>query len=167
MARALLVGCGCHGRRLAAELAARGWAVRGTTRTEAGLDAIEAAGAEAALADPDRVGSLVDLVADVTVVAWLLAEARGSEEQLRALRCERLPSALGKLVDTPVKGFVYEAGPSAGERSAADGEAAVVDAAVRWRLPVEIVRSGRDDGERWVERTTAAIHSVVGLEADG
>jgi len=44
LARALIVGCGCRGRELGSELAGLGWQVRGTSRTEAGLEAIEAAG---------------------------------------------------------------------------------------------------------------------------
>ena len=42
MARALIVGCGCRGRELGAELAGRGWQVRGTSRTDEGLTEIEA-----------------------------------------------------------------------------------------------------------------------------
>jgi prephenate dehydrogenase len=54
MARALIVGCGCRGRELGMALIERGWVVRGTTRDQAGLAAIEAVGIEPALADPDR-----------------------------------------------------------------------------------------------------------------
>ena len=77
MARALIVGCGCRGRLLGERLLAEGWLVRGTSRRDDGLAAIEAAGIEPALADPDRPGTLLDLVGDVTVVHWLLGSARG------------------------------------------------------------------------------------------
>ena len=40
MARALIVGCGCRGRLLGKELLAQGWAVRGTSRREQGLEPI-------------------------------------------------------------------------------------------------------------------------------
>ena len=75
MARALIVGCGCHGRALGNELAARDWQVRGTSRTPHGLEAIGNAGLEPALADPDRPGTILDLVGDVTVLVWLLGSA--------------------------------------------------------------------------------------------
>jgi len=42
LARALIVGCGCRGRELGRALLAEGWAVRGTSRREAGLAEIEA-----------------------------------------------------------------------------------------------------------------------------
>ncbi|HEX5146304.1 MAG TPA: hypothetical protein VFV85_04720, partial [Conexibacter sp.] len=58
MARVLIVGCGCRGQALARELRARGHAVRGTTRDEAGRAAIEAAGAEAWIGDPDRIATI-------------------------------------------------------------------------------------------------------------
>ena len=54
-----------------------GWQVRGTTRSPEPAAAIEAAGIEAAIADPDRIGTLVDHVEGVALVFWLLAEAEG------------------------------------------------------------------------------------------
>ena len=51
--------------------------MRGTSRREEGLAAIEAAGIEPALADPDRVGTVLELVGDVAVVFHLLGSADG------------------------------------------------------------------------------------------
>jgi uncharacterized protein YbjT (DUF2867 family) len=59
VARALIVGCGCRGRQLGERLLAEGWAVRGTSRREEGLEPIAAAGIEPALADPDRPGTIL------------------------------------------------------------------------------------------------------------
>ena len=59
MARALIVGCGCRGRALAGELVTAGHEVRGTTRRSERLAEIEATGAEAVLADPDRLATVV------------------------------------------------------------------------------------------------------------
>ena len=106
MARALIVGCGCRGRALGERLAESGWAVRGTTRSEGSLEAIEAAGIEAAVADPERPGTVLDLVGDVTVVHWLLASAGGEPETVEAIHGPRLERLLEKIVDTPVRGFV-------------------------------------------------------------
>ena len=108
MARALIVGCGCSGRALGSELRDEGWEVRGTSRTEEGLAAIEAAGIEPARADPERPGTILDLVGDVTVVLWLLGCAEGSSEDLAAIHGPRLEGLLERLVDTPVRGFLYE-----------------------------------------------------------
>ena len=109
MARALIVGCGCRGRMLGEQLLAEGWAVRGTSRREEGLAPIEAAGIEPALADPDRPGTVLELVGDVAVVFYLLGSAAGEPEALAAIHGPRLERLLEKLVDTPVRGFVYEA----------------------------------------------------------
>jgi hypothetical protein len=155
LARALLVGCGCAGRAAGAVLAERGWAVRGTSRSEEGRAAIEAAGLEAAPADPDRVGSVVELLGDVTVLAWVLGEVPGQAG--RELNGERLASLLEKLVDTPVRGFVFEA-PASGA-----GMVAVQDAAVRWRIPTEIVTCARSDPDRWAADVADAVERSVGL----
>ncbi|HEX7278814.1 MAG TPA: hypothetical protein VF255_04220 [Solirubrobacterales bacterium] len=128
MARALIVGCGCRGRELGERLIAEGWAVRGTSRREEGLEAIEAAGIEPALADPDRPGTILELVNDVAVLVLLLGSARGSEEELAATHGPRLERLMEHLVETPVRGVVYE-GTGAGEE--------IVRAASRtWRIPV-------------------------------
>ena len=136
MARALIVGCGCRGRELGERLLAEGWAVRGTSRREEGLEAIEAAGIEPALADPDRPGTILELVDDVTVLVLLLGNATGSGEELAAIHGPRLERLMEHLVETPVRGVLYEGTEEGAE---------VVRAAARtWRIPVEIV-SGEDD----------------------
>ena len=128
MARALIVGCGCRGRELGARLLEDGWAVRGTSRREEGLAAIEAAGIEPALADPDRPGTILELVGDVAVLVLLLGNAQGSEEELNAIHGPRLERLMEHLVETPVRGVVYE-GTEAGEQI-------VRKAARTWRIPV-------------------------------
>jgi uncharacterized protein YbjT (DUF2867 family) len=131
VARALIVGCGCRGRELGEDLLGEGWAVRGTSRREEGLAAIEAVGIEPALADPDRPGTILELVGDVAVLVLLLGNARGTDEELAAIHGPRLERLLEHLVDTPVRGVVYEG-------TAAGGE--IVRAAGRtWRIPVRVI----------------------------
>jgi uncharacterized protein YbjT (DUF2867 family) len=136
VARALIVGCGCRGRLLGEGLLADGWAVRGTSRRAEGLAAIEAAGIEAALADPDRPGTILELVGDVAVLVLLLGSARGSEEELAAIHGPRLERLLEHLVETPVRGVLYEGTES--------GEEIVREAGQRWRIPIEIVEGEGD-----------------------
>ena len=131
MARALIVGCGCRGRELGGRLLAEGWAVRGTSRSEDGLAAIEAAGIEPAIADPERPGTILDLVSDVTVLVLLLGSATGSEEVLAAIHGPRLERLMEHLVETPVRGVLYEGTES--------GEEIVRNAARTWRIPVRIL----------------------------
>jgi hypothetical protein len=109
LARALIVACGCRGRALGGRLARKGWSLRGSTRDPAHLPEIEAAGIEAAVADPDRPGTLLDLVGDVTVVHWLLGSAEGEAEELAEIHGPRLERLIERLVDSPLRGFVYEA----------------------------------------------------------
>ena len=130
MARALIVGCGCRGRELGRELLAEGWAVRGTSRRDEGLEAIEAAGIEAAVADPDQPGTILELVGDVTVLVLLLGGATGNAEHLDAIHGPRLERLMEHLVETPVRGVVYE--------GTEGGEEIVRNAARTWRIPVRI-----------------------------
>ena len=113
MARVLIVGCGCRGRSLAAGLAERGLQVRGTTRDFEHVAEIAASGAEGAVADPDRLGTLLPQLEGVAVVCWLMGSAEG---EVASLHSDRLQSLLEKLVDTPVRGFLYEAAGSVDAR---------------------------------------------------
>lgn len=131
MARALIVGCGCRGRELGERLLADGWAVRGTSRSEEGLAAIAAAGIEPALAEPDRPGTILELVDDVAVLVLLLGGAEGSPEELAAIHGPRLERLMEHLVETPVRGVLYE-GIEAG--------AEIVRTAERtWRIPATVL----------------------------
>ncbi len=138
MARALIVGCGCRGRELGEQLMADGWSVRGTSRGEEGLEAIETAGIEAALADPEHPSTVLDLVGDVAAVYWLLGSAEGSDENLEASHGSRLERLLERLVDTPVRRFVYEASGSVDAELLERGSAIVRAAGERWRIPITI-----------------------------
>jgi uncharacterized protein YbjT (DUF2867 family) len=138
VARALIVGCGCRGRALGQRLLAEGWAVRGTSRRPEGLAAIESAGLEASLADPGQPGTLLELVGDVAEVYWLLGSAAGNEENLEAIHGPRLERFLERLVETPVRRFVYEAGGSVDPAILARGRSAVEAASRTWRIPVEV-----------------------------
>ena len=81
----LIVGCGCRGRRLARDLIGEGHSVRGTTRDPARLGEIEAVGAEAEVADPDRVGTLLPLLQGVSAVCWVMGSASASADSVAAL----------------------------------------------------------------------------------
>jgi uncharacterized protein YbjT (DUF2867 family) len=143
VARVLIVGCGCRGRSLARELVAGGHAVRGTTRDSARTAAIAEAGAEPFVGDPDRIGTLMGALAGVTVICWLLGAVPAPE-----LHDGRLRMLFEKLVDTPVRGVVYE-------RGSAVGEAIARDAAERWQIPVEVIEPGGD--------ARAAVDRLLGL----
>lgn len=162
MARALIVGCGCFGRELGGELLGRGWEVRGTSRSQAGLDSIEEAGLEPALADPDRPGTILDLIGDVTAVVWLLGSAVDEPEVIAAIHGPRLESLLERLVDTPVRGFVYEAVGGVQDARLAEGRGVVERAGATWRIPVLIQESERSlDG--WASELAGSLEVLLGI----
>lgn len=162
MARALIVGCGCRGRMLGERLLGQGWAVRGTSRRKEGLEPIEAAGIEPALADPDRPGTLLELVGDVAVVHWLLGSAQAEPEVIAAIHGPRLEHMLERLVDTPVRGFVYEAAGRVQPRHLERGGTAVRAAAETWRIPVEVVAADPADPVGWAEDMLVATLRLTG-----
>jgi uncharacterized protein YbjT (DUF2867 family) len=130
---------------------AAGWAVRGTSRREDGLAAIEAAGIEAALADPERVGTVLELVGDVAVVFHLLGSAAGDPEAVAAIHGPRLERLLEKVVDTPVRGVVYEAVGSVDADLLAAGAELVGNASRTWRIPAQVVDSEPNGSAAWSE----------------
>jgi uncharacterized protein YbjT (DUF2867 family) len=137
-------------------LLAQGWQVRGTSRREEGLAAIEAAGIEPALADPDQPGSVLELVADVATVYWLLGSAEGPSESLEAIHGPRLERILERLVETPVRSFVYEASGSVDRTILARGGSVVRAAGERWRIPAAVVESDSEGPAVWVEEMLSA-----------
>ena len=167
MARALIVGCGCRGRAVGRRLLAKGWQVRGTSRHQEGLALIDQAGIEPALADPADPGSVLDLVDDVALVAWLLGSAEGSDEELAAIHGPRLDRVLERLVETPVRSFVYDGKGSVDPILLARGKEAVEAASETWELPVSCLLVDPFDDETWEDPmeiwTDAAMGGAVDL----
>jgi uncharacterized protein YbjT (DUF2867 family) len=160
VARALIVGCGCRGRELGAAIAALGWQVRGTSRRRSGLEEIESAGIEAALADPDRPGTVLELCGDVAAVVWLLGSATGEREVVASVHGPRLERLLEKLVDSPVRGFAYEAAGTVAAEALEEGRQIVERAGERWRIPVAAITSLRDQ-PGWAGRSAATVSGLL------
>ena len=108
------------------------------------------------LADPERPTSILDHVGDVTLVFWLLGSALGEPEVLAAIHGPRLERLMEKLVETPVRGFVYEAAGRVQRHHLERGAEIVREAAGRWRIPVEMVSEDPGDWETWTEAMLAA-----------
>jgi nucleoside-diphosphate-sugar epimerase len=157
VARCLIVGCGCRGHALARELRARGHAVRGTTRTEAGRAGIEAAGAEAFVGDPDRIGTLAPALAHVGVACLLLGSATGAAEQLAALHSTRLDMLLERMLDTTVRAVVYEAVGTIDAAVLAVGVDRVRRACERSLIPYVLLEHDPSDHDGWTAAAAAAV----------
>jgi nucleoside-diphosphate-sugar epimerase len=149
VARVLIVPCGCRGGALAAELAAAGHAVRGTTRSQANAEAIRAAGAEPYVGDPDRIGTLMDALSGVTIVCWLMGTIPVPE-----LHEGRLRMLWEKLVDTPVRGVVYEGALPQGEQVART-------ASQTWQIPLEILDGDPLDHDAWLAAARSAVDRLL------
>jgi uncharacterized protein YbjT (DUF2867 family) len=160
VARVLIVGCGCRGRVLAAALRERGHVVRGTTRRPEAIAAIEAAGAEAVLADPDRVATVFAALDHISVLVLLLGTARGSEEQLTALFGTRLEMLMHKAIDTTARGVAFEAAGTVPADRLAAGAAVVRGACVGSRIPYAEIGSAPDSAS-WPDDALAAVEVAL------
>jgi nucleoside-diphosphate-sugar epimerase len=164
MARVLIVGCGCRGRELAGELRARGHAVRGTTRRDGGRAALEAAGVEAWIGDPDRIGTLTYALDGVTILCWLMGSARGTPEQLAALHGSRLKMLLERTIDTTVRGVVYEAAGTVDPALLASGAAIVRAACAYSEIPYALLEAAPEDPAGWVAGALACVEKLLQSE---
>jgi hypothetical protein len=93
----------------------------------------------------------------VTVVCWLMSAAEGSPE----LHGERLRSLMEHLVDTPVRGLVYEAAGSVDAALLSQGASIVREASRTWHIPVEIIDTDPAAHTTWLEATTAAVERLL------
>jgi hypothetical protein len=149
VARVLIVPCGCRGRALAASLVEAGHAVRGTTRSQANMAAIHETGAEPYLGDPDRIGTLMDALAGVTIVCWLMGTIPEPD-----LHEGRLRMLWEKLVDTPVRGVVYEGALPQGEQVART-------ASQTWQIPLAILDADPLDHGAWLAAARGAVDRLL------
>jgi nucleoside-diphosphate-sugar epimerase len=156
VARVLIVGCGCRGRALASALLADGHAVRGTTRDQGQIAAIEESGADGVVADPDRLGTLMPALAGVSAICWLMGAADAP-----AVNGERLQTLMERLVDTHVRGLVYEAGGAAGPELLGAGAAIVRRASETWHMPAAVVDEDPADHGAWLEAMRAGVSRVL------
>jgi hypothetical protein len=161
VARILMIGGGARGRALAGELVGQGHAVRITTRTAAGRDAIEAAGAECWIGTPDRVATLRYALENVTIACWLLGTACDEPERLRDLHGSRLEFFVGQAIDTTVRGLVYEAAGSVPAATLAAGSALVRTRAAHNAIPLAVLDAEPADQRAWREQAMAVVGALL------
>jgi uncharacterized protein YbjT (DUF2867 family) len=163
VARCLIVGCGCRGRSLARQLRGRGHAVRGTTRNPDSAHEIEAAGAEAFVGDPDRIATLTPALEHVSVVFILLGSASGPAERVAALHRTRLEMLLTRMLDTTVRGLVYESAGSVEAPILSGGVERVRAACEGSLIPYVLLDTDPSDHPRWVAAASGAADRVMGV----
>jgi nucleoside-diphosphate-sugar epimerase len=161
MARVLIVGCGCRAQRLARALADDGHLVRGTTRDPGRVPAIEAAGVEAVVADPLRLATITPLLAGVSVVVWPFGNATGTPEEVESVHTTRLQTLLTKLIDSGVRGFVYDGAGTVAPELLEGGAERVRQAGDFFRMPAEVVDHHAAARDGWVAAMRAAVDRVL------
>ncbi|MGA2010665.1 MAG: NAD(P)H-binding protein [Solirubrobacteraceae bacterium] len=161
MARCLIVGCGCRGLQLTRALREHGHAVRATTRDPGRRGELEAAGAEVFVGDPDRVGTLWQAFAQVGVACVLLGSATGTDEQLAALHSTRLDMLLEKMLDTTVRGIVYETAGSVDPTLLATGAERVRHACERSLIPYVLLDADPAEHASWPDAARDAVERVL------
>ena len=127
--------------------------MRGTTRSPERLAELQAAGVEGALADPDRLATIVPALSGVSVVCWLMGTAEGSPEVHGA----RLQTLVEHLVDTPVRGLVYEAAGTVDASLLQRGAQIVRVASETWHIRGEVVSADPAAHEEWLGAMKEAV----------
>ncbi len=135
--------------------------MRGTTRRQEACADIESAGAEPVLGDPDRLQTLTPNLEGVSVLLWSMGSATGDRQAVADLHGPRLESMVRTLVDTPVRGVVYEAAGSVDPSLLASGAGVVRRVAAANRMPAEIVAADPGDTEVWVAAMADAVDRAL------
>jgi uncharacterized protein YbjT (DUF2867 family) len=161
VARILIVACGCRGLALTRAVRERGHAVRGTTRHPARVPEIEAAGAEAFVGDPDRVATIGSALAHVGVACLLLGTASGSDAQLKALHTTRLDMLLERMLDTTVRGIVYEAAGTVSAAILEAGASRVRYACERSLIPYVLLTVDPVGHDAWLHAADEAVDRAL------
>ena len=125
-----------------------------------------AAGIEPVVADPAAIATVLEQVADVTLVFWLLGSASGDPRAVEAIHGSALERLMEELVDTPVRGVVYESSGTVAPRRLGRGSAIVEEAAERWRIRAALIRADPADWRAWLGETLAAAERLTGGRTD-
>ena len=153
------MGGGCRALDLARELGREGHAIRAVTRSEDHRAAIEDAGAECVIADPDRIGTLRYALDNVTLVLWLLGTATGGN--VAELHGSRLEMMLWRTIDTTARGIVYEAAGTVDPEALAAGRALVERFAAYNEIPLHVLTADPSDRAAWLAAARSGVEELL------
>jgi len=95
------------------------------------------------------------------VACLLLGSATGSPEQLAALHTTRLEMLLERMLDTTVRGVVYEAAGTVDHDVLSEGAARVRRACERSLIPYVLLNADPDDHAGWSEAAAAGVQRAL------
>lgn len=141
----------------------QGHAVRITTRSERRRAAIEACGAECWIGTPDRLATMRGALDHVTIACWMLAGARGTSDELRALHGSRLEFFLGQAIDTTARGLIYDASPGVlAPELLARGERTFAALTRLNAIPAVVLKADAcGNGDAWLVAAAAAVDALL------
>ncbi len=113
------------------------------------------------IGDPDVVATLARSLEHVSVACVLLGSAVGSPERLAALHGTRLEMLLSRMLDTTVRGIVYEAAGSVDAAVLEAGAARVRACCEDSRIPYALLRADPVDVDGWTVAAVAAVNSAL------
>ena len=90
-------------------------------------------------------------------MCWLMGSAVDSPEVHGA----RLQTLMEHLVDTPVRGFVYEGAGAVDAALLERGAQIVREASETWRIRVEVVSADPAEHEAWLEAMKEAVERTM------
>jgi hypothetical protein len=111
--------------------------------------------------DPDRIATIAPAFDHTGVACVLLGSASGSPEALAALHGTRLDMLLERMLDTTVRGIVYEAVGTVDADLLASGAERVRYACERSLIPYVLLRADPDEHPDWRHEAIAAVERVL------
>lgn len=122
---------------------------------------IEAAGGEAVVADPDRVATLAAALEHVVVACLLLGSVSGDESRVAELHGPRLDMLLARMLDSTVRGIVYEATGTVNPELLERGAERVRAFCQGSMVPYAILDAEPADHGAWLTAAVAAVDQVL------
>jgi hypothetical protein len=135
--------------------------VRGTTRDPGKLAGIEAAGAEPWLGDPDRVATLVRALEQVTIACVLLGSAAAPKHEVASLHGSRLEMLMQRILDTTVRGVLYEAAGSVEQVILERGAHTVRAVCGESRIPYALLEANPTEPAAWLAAASGAVETLL------
>ena len=113
------------------------------------------------MGDPDRIATIAPALDHAGVLCVLLGSARGSFDQLAALHGTRLDMLLERMLDTTVRGVVYENVGTVEPELLAQGSGRIRQGCERSLIPYVFLNADPLDHQAWTRAALKAVEQVL------